>query len=147
MQWLLSWSEAAGHEPGGRGIDKEYTMPRSKPGGSFSTRPTYGARPEKNPALRAQYEHNKKIILSTQSICGICGKPVDKTLRYPDPMSPTVDHIIPVSKHGDPISLDNLQLAHRYCNRMKSDNLPEEAVSKDKKDDNSLPQSKNWRVD
>ena len=123
-------------------------MAKTKPGGSFSTRPTYGARPEKNPALRAQYEHNKKIILSTQSVCGICGKPVDKSLRYPDPMSPTVDHIIPVSKHGDPISLDNLQIAHRYCNRMKSDNLPAEMVAGDKKkDDNSLPQSRNWRTE
>lgn len=122
-------------------------MKKAKAGGAYSSRPTYGARPDKNPALRAQYDHNKKIILSTQSICGICGKPVDKTLRYPDPMSPTVDHIIPVSKHGDPISLDNLQLAHRYCNRMKSDNLPAELTIKSNDGDNSLPQSKNWRTD
>ena len=122
-------------------------MAPKKTGGAYSSRPTYGARPEKNPALRAQYDHNKKIILATQSICGICGKPVDKSLRYPDPMSPTVDHIIPVAKHGDPISLDNLQLAHRYCNRMKSDNLPAELVVNTKKDDNSLPQSKNWRTE
>ena len=132
---------------GSRGADQEETMPKKAPVGSMSTRPTYGARPEKNPALRAQYDHNKKIILATQSICGICGKPVDKSLKYPDPMSPTVDHIIPVSKHGDPISLDNLQLAHRHCNRMKSDNLPVELVVKTKKDDNSLPQSKNWRTE
>ena len=122
-------------------------MAKTKAGGAFSARPTYGARPDKNPALRAQYDHNKKIILSTQSICGICGKPVDKTLRYPDPMSPTVDHIIPVSKHGDPISLDNLQLAHRYCNRMKSDSLPAELTTKSKVEDNALPQSKNWRTE
>lgn len=122
-------------------------MAKAKAGGAFSNRPTYGARPDKNPALRAQYDHNKKIILSTQSICGICGKPVDKTLRYPDPMSPTVDHIIPVSKHGDPISLDNLQLAHRYCNRMKSDKLPEAPTGPGPDDTTNLPQSANWRTD
>lgn len=117
-----------------------------KPGGVLSNRPTDSPRPERNPAIRAQWEHNKKIVLSTQSICGICGQPVDKSLRYPDPMSATVDHIIPVSKRGDPVSLDNLQLAHRYCNRMKSDKLPEIPQPGD---DNEidLPQSANWRTD
>lgn len=119
-------------------------MPKKNPGGAYSDRPLYGNRPERNPNTRAQYDANKKIILATQSVCGICGKPVDKSLKYPDPMSPTVDHIIPVAKHGDPVSLDNLQLAHRYCNRMKSDKLLE---NKEKKTDNGceLPQSKNWR--
>lgn len=114
--------------------------------GVYADRPVYGTRPERNPSLRAQWEANKKIILATQSVCGICGKPVDKSLRYPDPMSPTVDHIIPVSKYGDPVSLDNLQLAHRYCNRMKSDKLPTtEGPRKEKK--SGLPQSSNWRTD
>ena len=116
--------------------------------GAFANRPTYSPRPERNPAIRSQWEHNKKIILSTQSICGICGQPVDKTLKYPDPMSPTVDHIIPVSKRGDPVALENLQLAHRYCNRMKSDKMPTSYQEKNQKDDKVvLPQSANWRTD
>lgn len=114
--------------------------------GTTSNRPTTSLRPERDPAKRALYDHNKKIILATQSICGICGKPVDKSLKYPDPMSPTVDHIIPVARHGDPTSLDNLQLAHRYCNRMKSDKLQVEP--KNHHDPNrDLPQSANWRTD
>lgn len=120
------------------------------PQGVKKKRPTYSNRPEKNTALRSMWEHNKKIILATQSICGICGQPVDKTLKYPDPMSPTVDHIIPVSKCGDPTALDNLQLAHRYCNRMKSDKLPfddDRRQQSNKKDSLSLPQSANWRTD
>ena len=147
LAFVLQPRQQARHEPRQQGIHQEETMPNKKAGGSYSNRPTYGSRPDKNPALRAQYDHNKKIILSTQSVCGICGKPVDKSLRYPDPMSPTVDHIIPVSKHGDPISLDNLQLAHRYCNRMKSDKLPQEEVSKTNAELNALPQSRNWRTD
>lgn len=79
-------------------------------------------RPEQGP-LRSQYEANRKIILATQSVCGICGRPVDKSLKSPHPLSPTVDHIIPVNKHGDPIALENLQLAHRSCNRAKSDKV------------------------
>lgn len=121
-------------------------MPKKDHGGAYSDRPVYGNRPERNPNTRALYDANKKIILATQSVCGICGKPVDKTLKYPDPMSPTVDHIIPVAKHGDPVSLDNLQLAHRYCNRMKSDKLPETNNNKNR-DVCALPQSKNWRTD
>jgi 5-methylcytosine-specific restriction endonuclease McrA len=40
-----------------------------------------------------------------------------------------VDHIIPVSKGGHPSDLSNLQLAHRCCNRQKSDRLlPSPAV-------------------
>lgn len=123
-------------------------MQMKSTGGQYSNRPTYSPRPERNPAIRAQWEHNKKIILARESICGICGKPVDKSLRYPDPMSPTVDHIIPVSKRGDPVALENLQLAHRYCNRMKSDKLPNKnEVEPGQKEKIFFEQSANWRTD
>ena len=72
---------------------------------------------------RSLYEHNRKIILATQSICAICGKPVDKSLKSPHPMSATIDHIIPVSRGGDLSDPENLQLAHRGCNRKKSDKI------------------------
>ena len=55
--------------------------------GQYANIPVYGKRPEKNSSLRAEYEHNKKIILATQNVCGICGKPVDKSLKYPHPFS------------------------------------------------------------
>lgn len=116
--------------------------------GEYSRRPTYSNRPERNPGIRAQWEHNKKIILSTQSICGICGLPVDKSLKYPNPFSATVDHIIPVAKRGDPVALENLQLAHRKCNRMKSDKLPTEmTVGQPKEIRPRFEQTCNWRTD
>lgn len=118
-----------------------------QPGGVMSNRPTQSSRPERAPGTRAQWEHNKKIILSTQSICGICGRPVDKSLKYPDPMSPTVDHIIPVAKRGDPVALENLQLAHRYCNRLKSDKLPLQNQEPEPKEKIIFPQSRNWRTE
>lgn len=71
---------------------------------------------------RMVYARNRNRILYSQSICGICGLPVDKSLKYPDPMCATVDHIIPVDKGGTN-ELSNLQLAHHYCNRQKSDKL------------------------
>jgi len=80
-------------------------------------------RSDREKGNRMAYENARKKILATQTICGICGKPVDFSLRYPHPLSATVDHIIPVSKGGHPSDLDNLQLAHRCCNREKSDKL------------------------
>ncbi len=106
-----------------------------------------GKRPDKEGAHRRQYEANKKIILATQSICAICGQPVDKTLRYPDPMAPTVDHIIPVSKGGHPSAMDNLQLAHSCCNRAKSDKTEMVKLTPKKEITNrDLPLSHDWRT-
>lgn len=85
--------------------------------------PKYNHRADHKAGHRSEYERNRQIILKTQDICGICGQPVDKTLKYPDPMSATVDHIIPINRGGHPSSIDNLQLAHFRCNRLKSDNI------------------------
>lgn len=80
-------------------------------------------RPDHDGTHRLAFERNKKKIYATQTVCGICGKPVDFGLRYPHPLSPCIDHIIPVAKGGHPSDIANLQLAHWCCNRAKSDKL------------------------
>lgn len=80
-------------------------------------------RADKQGPHRVAFERNKKRILKTKHTCGICGQDVDKTLAYPHPLSPAIDHIIPVSKGGHPSNMDNLQLTHWKCNRDKSDKL------------------------
>jgi len=82
-------------------------------------------RPDREPGHRAVFQRNRLKVLMSQDVCGICGKPVDKSLPASDPMSATVDHIVPVSRGGDPSDIANLQLAHRCCNRAKSDKLPQ----------------------
>lgn len=77
------------------------------------------------------YQKNRRRVLMTQSICAICGRPVDMELKAPDPMSPTVDHIIPVNKGGHPSDINNLQLAHWICNRMKSDKIIDTGKAKE----------------
>lgn len=77
---------------------------------------------------RATFDKNKKKIYATQSICGICGKPVDPKLKFPHPLSRCIDHIIPISRGGHPSDISNLQLAHFTCNRQKSDKLLEQKV-------------------
>lgn len=106
-------------------------------------------RADRNGTHRVQFDANKKKIYATQTICGICGKPVDFSKKYPHPLSPCIDHIIPVAKGGHPSAMENLQLAHWQCNRQKSDKLVtvtfQEAASSYSNRD--LPQSADWRVD
>lgn len=51
--------------------------------------------------------------------CGICGNKVNRSLRWPQPMSATLDHIAPLSRGGTHI-WQNVQLAHLVCNLHKS---------------------------
>lgn len=103
-------------------------------------------RPDKDGSHRLAFERNKKKIYATQTVCGICGGEVDKTLRYPHPLSACIDHIIPIAKGGHPSDLDNLQLAHWTCNRQKSDKLvPRRAEAGEETVSNRvLPQSRDW---
>ena len=80
-------------------------------------------RPDKEGPHRVQYEKNRKRIFATQTVCALCGKPVDFSLKSPHPLSATIDHIIPLDKGGHPSDIDNLQLAHRCCNRQKSNKI------------------------
>ena len=104
-------------------------------------------RPDQDGTHRGAFERNKKRIYATQTVCGICGKPVDFSLKYPHPLSPCIDHIIPIAKGGHPSDIENLQLAHWCCNRQKSDKLlahnknnqTEEVIS-----NRNLPQSMDW---
>ena len=55
-------------------------------------------------------------------ICKICGEIVNQDLEYPDPLSKTLDHIIPLSKGGSH-TVENVQLAHLNCNLKKYNKL------------------------
>lgn len=104
-------------------------------------------RPDQQGTHRGPFERNKKIIYATQEVCGICGKPVDKSLKFPHPLSPCIDHIIPIAKGGHPSDISNLQLAHWICNRQKSDKLLGQ-TSENKMieviSNRILPQSRDW---
>lgn len=106
-------------------------------------------RADHTPGARQAYEQARKRILLRATICAICGQPLDKSLKYPDPMSPTVDHIIPLAKGGHPYAMENLQAAHRKCNRLKSDHLLSLKFEDDSKpkayNNRDLPQSADWR--
>lgn len=102
-------------------------------------------RPDKDGTHKLPYLRNRKILYATQTHCAICGRPVNFDLKFPDPMSPTADHIVPVSKGGHPSALENLQLAHLGCNQRKSQKLIQ-AREPIKKSNRSLQLSADWRT-
>ncbi|MFE3429810.1 HNH endonuclease [Streptomyces sp. NPDC059171] len=55
-----------------------------------------------------------------QWTCQLCREPVARDQVVPHPQAPTIDHIIPLARGGthEPA---NVQLAHYWCNTIKSD--------------------------
>lgn len=54
--------------------------------------------------------------------CRLCGRPIDPEVAWPDPMSASVDHVVPLSR-GGAHSMGNVQSAHLGCNSSKGDRL------------------------
>lgn len=54
--------------------------------------------------------------------CGICDLPIVRDLPRGSSMSPTIDHIVPLSKGGNHTS-DNLEWVHMGCNASKGARL------------------------
>ena len=104
-------------------------------------------RPDQDGTHRAAFDRAKKRIYATQTVCGICGKPVDFSYKYPHPLSPCIDHIIPIAKGGHPSDMENLQLAHWCCNRQKSDKLLSHSRANQSVEvisNRMLPQAMDW---
>lgn len=54
--------------------------------------------------------------------CGICDGSIDPELSWPDPMSASLDHVIPLAAGGSH-TWGNVQAAHLTCNVSKGDRL------------------------
>ncbi|AXH89421.1 HNH endonuclease [Micromonospora aurantiaca] len=61
-----------------------------------------------------------EVFVRDQWTCQLCGLPVDVTASPFDPASPTVDHVVPLSRGGQH-TLANAQCSHLGCNSAKSD--------------------------
>lgn len=58
------------------------------------------------------------VVIRDGGVCQLCLMAVDLSLRHPDPMSLSIDHVIPVSK-GGPDVCANVQTSHLRCNLTK----------------------------
>ena len=108
-------------------------------------------RPDMDGAFQHEYQKARRQLLASSDvpICALCGKPIDKRLKFPHPLSASVDHIIPIAKGGHPSDLSNLQLAHLICNQQKGsrqviENNKELAKESAFISNRVLPQTRNW---
>lgn len=91
---------------------------------------------EWNDRRRANYQKRRalKRLLPAENVisrtvferdgwmCGICSGPVDASLAWPDPYSPSLDHVVPLARGGHH-TYQNTQLAHLRCNVSKGDRV------------------------
>lgn len=82
------------------------------------------------PYLRARAR-----VLRDQPICWLCGQAIDRLLPWPDPMSASVDHVVPLAMGGSPTDVANLRAAHLRCNSARGKRAPVER---------QVPTSRQW---
>lgn len=63
-----------------------------------------------------------RLIKIHNGICALCGGKVNIKADINSDEYPSIDHVLPVAKGGTH-TWDNVQLAHRRCNTIKSDSL------------------------
>ena len=52
-------------------------------------------------------------------LCHLCGKKIPKDARWPDRLSASVDHVVPLAQGGEH-SMANVRASHAICNMRKS---------------------------
>lgn len=72
-----------------------------------------------NELSTAAWRRARAAVLARESMCYLCGKPVDKSLPGSSPMGPTVDHTEARAAGGSLYDASNLHLAHQICNSKK----------------------------
>lgn len=69
-----------------------------------------------------------KVFARDDYRCQLCGEPTDKTAKWPDPKTPTLDHIVPISM-GGPHLYSNVQCACWNCNQRKGRHLDDDQLA------------------
>ena len=65
-----------------------------------------------DPRRTKRWQTIRQQILAADDTCHICNTPG----------ADSVDHLVPLSKGGEPFDPDNLAPAHNICNKRRSDN-------------------------
>lgn len=61
---------------------------------------------------------DKDVRMTHGDVCYLCGEKINFRLKFPHPNSPTVDHIVPLSRGGSH-TLENAAMVHFLCNNKK----------------------------
>jgi hypothetical protein len=63
-----------------------------------------------------------KVFERDRWTCALCGEPINKRLIFPHPMSPSLDHIVPLKRLGSH-TYNNVQASHLRCNCSKGQSV------------------------
>ena len=64
---------------------------------------------------RSERVSHRAVFERDNWVCGLCGDPVDPSVKWPSLMSASLDHVVPLARGGSH-TYDNVQLAHSGCN-------------------------------
>lgn len=70
-------------------------------------------------ATKVENFTNADVRLIRGDDCYLCGEPINFKLKWPHLKSPSLDHVVPLSRGGSH-TLDNAAMAHLDCNRRKA---------------------------
>ncbi|WKS54925.1 HNH endonuclease signature motif containing protein [Corynebacterium accolens] len=90
-----------------------------------------------------------EVVKKRSQVCELCGEAIDMDLQFPDPMSFSVDHIIPLSEleEDDPRRADPdwLQSTHLKCNSSRQNmSMAEWRVKQDAAEEFTRSWSRQW---
>lgn len=112
--------------------------PTSQRAASLRRRQRVGHWRELYPEKAATYDARRRALVSEARVgevfapdeihardgwtCLLCREPIDQGIAWPHPKSPSIDHVIPLSR-GGVHTRSNVQSAHLGCNSSKGDRL------------------------
>lgn len=102
------------------GIEKGWCKP--EPSWNESRRANYQKRRALKSGATAEKIISQEVYDRDGWVCGICTEPVDPLLKWPDPFSASLDHVVPLSLGGTH-TYDNVQCAHLRCNVSKGNRI------------------------
>jgi len=67
---------------------------------------------------------NRNVVLERDNwTCHLCNDPIPTDLKWPHPLSASMDHVIPLARGGSH-TYENVQSAHLTCNISKGARIP-----------------------
>lgn len=99
-------------------VEARRAFAATEEGKAYFREKEYLRKARKNAAGYEQFDRHE-IFVRDNWKCGLCGKKVKRSAKWPDPQFPTLDHIIPLAR-GGPHTRVNVQTAHLRCNCAKN---------------------------
>lgn len=91
----------------------------------------------------AKWRALQRRVRARMDPCALCGEAIDYGLPPGDPMSFTIDHIVPISRGGGVYDPENCQAAHLRCNQAKGARM-QDSEPKAAERAKCFPLSRSW---